>query len=157
GGKITVVQVDQVFQQFLQARANVAQSEATLETSLDRFKLLLGLPPRIPVDLDDSVLGPFILVDPKLDTLREEINAYQKARNRDLDAPPALADLRRQYQEFESLASRVAPFADAVAHELEEWGKTLDTAKADEQSQRVKAMYAQFRETLPEAARDLEI
>src|SRR5262245_40356618 len=156
GGKITVVQVDQVFQQYQQARANVAQSEATLETSLDRFKLLLGLPPRIPVDLDDSVLGPFILVDPKLDTLREETNAYQKARNRDLDAPPALADLRKQYLEFESLAGRVAPFTDEVARELEDWGEAIDPAKTDEQSQRVKAMYAQFRETLPEAARDLE-
>ncbi|HKA07247.1 MAG TPA: TolC family protein, partial [Gemmataceae bacterium] len=156
GGKITVVQVDQVFQQFQQARANVAQSEATLETSLDRFKLLLGLPPRIPVDLDDSVLSPFILVDPKLDALREETNSYQKARNRDLDAPPTLAQLKTQYQDFDALTSRVAPFIDTVARELEEWGKTLDSARTDDQSQRVKAMYAQFRETLPEATRDLE-
>src|SRR5439155_25073393 len=118
GGKITVVQVDQVFQQFQQARANVAQSEATLETSLDRFKLSLGLPPRIPVELDDSVLNPFILVDAKLDGLREEINSYQKARNRDLDAPPALADLRAQYQEFDALAGRVAPFLATVPREL---------------------------------------
>jgi outer membrane protein TolC len=156
GGKITIVQVDQVFQGFQQARAGVAQAEAGLQTSLDQFKLLLGLPPRIPIDLDDSVLNPFVLVDAKLDALREEIDAYQKARNRDLGAPPAVADLRRQYQEFDDLAQRVVPFLDAVGRELAEWGKSLDRTRTDETAVRVRAAYDQFVETFPTVRKDLE-
>ena len=156
GGKITVVQVDQIFQQFQQARASVAQAEASLQTSLDQFKLILGLPPRIPIELDDSVLNPFTLVDPKLDALREEIDAYLKARNRDLDAPPALADLQAQYREFDTLAGRIDPFIDSILRELQEWGKALDPAKTDDQSIRARATLAQFKETLPEAKRELQ-
>jgi len=155
GGKITVVQVDQVFQQFQQARASVAQTEATLQTSLDQFKIILGLPPRIPIELDDSVLNPFTLVDPKLDALRDEIDAYRKARNRDLDAPPPIATLQAQYREFEAVAERLDPFIDAIAQELDEWGKSLDPAATDDHSQRARATHAQFKETLPEARRDL--
>jgi outer membrane protein TolC len=155
GGKITVVQVDQVFQQFQQARASVAQAEATLQTALDQFKLVLGLPPRIPIDLDDSVLSPFTLVDAKLDALRDEVDAFLKARNRDLDAPPPLAALQPQYRDFDALAGRLDPFIDAILRELEEWGKSLDPAKTDDHTKRARTTHAQFTETLPEAKRDL--
>jgi len=155
GGKITVVQVDQVFQQFQQARASVAQAEAALQTSLDQFKLVLGLPPRIPIDLDDSVLSPFTLVDAKLDALRDEVDAFLKARNRDLDAPPQLAPLQTQYRDFDALAGRLDPFIDAIVRELEEWGKSLDPAKSDDHTKRARTTHAQFKETLPEAKRDV--
>ncbi|HJZ94333.1 MAG TPA: TolC family protein [Gemmataceae bacterium] len=156
GGKITVVQVDQVFQSFQQGRLGVAQAEATLQTSLDQFKFVLGLPPRIPVALDDSVLGPFVLVDPKLEGLRDEIDSYQKARNRDLGSPPPVANLRRQYQEFGALAGRLVPFFNAVGKELEEWGKSLDRTKTDEAAVRVRSAYQQFQETFPDARKELE-
>ena len=63
-GKITTVQVDQAFQGYQRARQAVAQAEAALQSELDTFKILLGLPPHVPVELDDSVLNPFVLADP---------------------------------------------------------------------------------------------
>ena len=36
------------------------RAETELETDLDAYKLRLGLPPEIPVRLDDSLLEPFI-------------------------------------------------------------------------------------------------
>jgi outer membrane protein TolC len=155
GGKISIVQLDQVFQAFQAARAGVAQAAAGAQTSLDAFKIVLGLPPRIPVELDDSPLVPFVLVDPKLDAFREQIDAYQRARNRDLGAPPPLADLRAQYRELDALAERVAPFVEAVLGELEAWGKTLDPARKDDQARRARATYEQFHEALPPARDDL--
>src|SRR4051794_11065556 len=56
GGRITTVQVDQAFQGYQQARQSVAQAEAGLATELDGFKLVLGLPPRIPIELDETAL-----------------------------------------------------------------------------------------------------
>jgi len=155
GGKISIVQLDQVFQAYQQARAGVAQVDASRQTSLDTFKLILGLPPRIPVELDDSPLNPFVLSDPKLDALQEEIDAYQRARNRDLGAPPPVADLRAQYRELDALAGRLAPFIEAVVQELEAWGKTLDPARTDDQARRARATYEQYHEALPPARDDL--
>jgi outer membrane protein TolC len=155
GGKISIVQLDQVFQAYQAARAGVAQVGAGRQTSLDTFKLVLGLPPRIPVELDDAPLEPFVLVDPRLDALREAIDAYQRARNRDLGAPPPLADLRAQYRELDALAERVGPFIEAVVRELEDWGKTLDPAAKDDQARRARATYEQFHEALPPARDDL--
>lgn len=155
GGKITTVQVDQAFQGFQAARRDVAQAEAGLQSQLDQFKLLLGLPPRIPVELDDSALNPFVLADPKLEALRDEIDEYQKARNRDVDAAPALADLGAQYRELDALAERLLPFIEAVSGELDDWGRKLDPATTDEASRRVRNAYELFRETVPELRRDV--
>ncbi len=154
GGKITTVQVDQAFQGYQTARASVAQSEATLQTSLDQFKLLLGIPPHIPIELDDSVLNPFVLTDSKLDALREAIDRFQKARYRDLDTPPTLADLRNQYREFNGLTERTMPFVEAVGVELKDWGKKLDPSDADD-ARRARDAFRQFGLTLSETQRDL--
>jgi len=156
GGKITTVQVDQAFQGYQQARQSVAQAEAALQSELDSFKLLLGLPPHVPVELDDSPLNPFVLADPKLEALRDQIDLYQKERYRNVDAPPTLVNLRAQYRRFDELAERLLPFTDVVARELDEWGRKLDPGKTDEGSRRQRTAYELFKETLPEARRDIE-
>jgi Outer membrane efflux protein len=105
--------------------------------------------------LDDAVLNPFVLADPKLEALRDEVDVYQRARNRDVDAPPTLVDLRKQYADYEVLAGRVAPFVDAIERELDDWGKKLDPTKTDDSAQRARTAYTQFAETLPSAKKDL--
>ena len=154
GGKKSIVEVDQAFQGFLQSRLDVTTSEVNLQTALDQFKLGLGLPPRIPVVLDDAPLKPFVLTDPKLDAVRDEVENFQKARNRDIDAPPPLNDLRQQYVEFEALTGRLEPFIAAVAAELADWGQHLPTGD-DDPARRARAANNQFRETFPETAGDL--
>lgn len=156
GGQITIVQVDQAFQGFQAARQDVAQAEAGLQAQLDQFKLLLGLPPRIPVELDESVLDPFVLNDPRLEALRDEIDEYQKARNRDVDAPPALAVLQSQYRQLDTLAERLLPFTEAVGRELEDWGRKLDPAAADDGARRMRAGFELLRDNLPGARTDIE-
>ena len=154
GGKKSIVEVDQVFQNALLARLNVTTTEANLQTSLDQYKVRLGVPPRVPITLDDSVLRPFVLVEPMLEVLRNEVEDYQKARNRDIDTPPRLDDLRQQYVEFDTLAGRVEPFVAAVAAELADWGQNLPPGN-DDPARRARETYGQFSETFPETAGDL--
>src|SRR5207237_1239683 len=78
GGKVSVVQVDQVFQSYQQARLALVQSEAAFQNALDDYKLRLGLPPRLPVDLDDSLLRPFQLTAPELEALQADLAAFSK-------------------------------------------------------------------------------
>jgi outer membrane protein TolC len=66
----TILERDQVAQQFQASQLNLLQSEAQLQTQLDLYKIQLGLPPEMKIRLDDSVLQPFQLNDPKLDALR---------------------------------------------------------------------------------------
>ena len=61
--------------------------EATLQTSLDAFKVQLGLPPELEVRLDDTVLQQFQLNDPRLDTMRTE-NDARHLRLLQADEPP---------------------------------------------------------------------
>jgi outer membrane protein TolC len=156
GGRITIVQVDQAFQGYQSARRDVAQAEATLQAQLDQFKVQLGLPPRIPVELDDSVLDPFVLNDPKLEAVRDAIDEFQKARNRDVDAAPALADLRAQYRDLDVLAERLLPFVEAVVGELDAWGQKLNPEATDEGARRMRATFKLFQESLPVTRRDIE-
>lgn len=55
-GEIPELQVSQVRQQLITAQTRVIQAELSLRDSLDRFKLQLGVPPIVPLELDDSYL-----------------------------------------------------------------------------------------------------
>lgn len=70
-GLKSVLELDQVRQRYQETQLALLQSEAGLQTSLDAYKMRLGLPPELAVKLDDSVLEPFQLNDPLLDVLRE--------------------------------------------------------------------------------------
>jgi hypothetical protein len=58
GGSISKLQVDQVEQAYLSAQSNVLLRQEDLDRSLDEFKLQLGVPTDLPLELDDSVLNP---------------------------------------------------------------------------------------------------
>jgi hypothetical protein len=57
-GTIPQLQIDQVEQQLLQGRSDVLQRELDFRDSLDRFKLQLGVPTNLPLELDDGPLRP---------------------------------------------------------------------------------------------------
>lgn len=57
------------------ARINLKNSERQLLDSLDRFKQLLGLPTDMPLTIDQSMLRPFQLIDPRLSQLQDDIKA----------------------------------------------------------------------------------
>jgi hypothetical protein len=81
GGRLSVVDVDQLFQGVLSARLGVIQSELALQTALDQFKLRLGLPPRLPVEIDDRYLNQFVLTDPAVEQVRDAVDGFERARN----------------------------------------------------------------------------
>ncbi|HXG12198.1 MAG TPA: TolC family protein, partial [Gemmataceae bacterium] len=60
GELVTQLQVDQVEQQLLNSRNNVLNTELNYRDSLDRFKLQLGLPPGVDIELEASTLQPLV-------------------------------------------------------------------------------------------------
>ena len=60
GGDVSQLQVDQTESQLLQGRSTVLQEEVDYRDALVRFKLQLGLPPNVPLELDDAPLRPLV-------------------------------------------------------------------------------------------------
>jgi outer membrane protein TolC len=144
GGRINVANVDQVYQGLLGARLDIISSELQLQNDLDAFKLRLGLPPRLPVELDDSPLKPFVLTDPGVEKLREELDAFERQRKSELDAPPSLDVLRTSLAALNGFAERALLAIDEMEADMTRWKADLDAADgpAAEQEQRTRARQA---------------
>lgn len=144
GGRTEVTNVDQVYQGLLSARLDVIASEIELENQLDRYKLQLGLPPRLKIELDDSKLDQFRLTDARIDQLREEIDAFERARKAELDRVPELASLQTSFQQLDRFLDPAARAIDDAEAALKAWAEDLAKPvplESREQQGRAKAAY----------------
>ncbi len=136
----TGVQVEQVYQNYERARLSLLQARANLETTLDRYKIFLGLPPSIPVRLDDAVLQPFQLNGEAYTTLRADLDRFA-ASYRELEEAPPLPKLQEGFKTLKTLNGRTGKLADEVAEDMANWKKHLGeqtedrTARAREETQ----------------------
>jgi len=77
-GVIDLVQVDQFRQSIEDERANLLQIHNSLELALDRYKTgTLGLPPDLPIELDDRLIRQFQLVAREATAVEDAIVALQ--------------------------------------------------------------------------------
>lgn len=159
GGRRSVVELDQFYQSLVSARQDVVNTRFALESQKDQFKLLLGLPPRLPVELDDSPLDQFVLTDPAVEAFRDDLEAFQRARLRELDEAPPAEALRRAFAALKELAGRGPAAVTSATADLEAFGKRLDRPAAagddPEQRDRDRATFATLKTALAEAAADL--
>ncbi|MEM0970182.1 MAG: TolC family protein, partial [Verrucomicrobiota bacterium] len=77
------LQVDQARQALYNGQSRLLTSRASFESSLDRFKVDIGLPPDLDAELDDGLLDPFNLVDPAISALQNRVaDALDGMRNK---------------------------------------------------------------------------
>ena len=156
GGKKSRVQVDQVFRGFLGARLAVAQAEADWETALDAFKVRLGLPPRLLVELDDGPLAQFQLIDPELESLRDACEKFQITRLRELETLPPPESLRRSYDQLLEFARKSPPWVEQVEKDRQRaerrWLRSDDDA---EQRERNRVEYERYGKALADVRQTL--
>lgn len=129
-GLVALVKVDQVFQGVQAGKLNLIQAEANLETQQDLYKAALGLPPGIPLRLDDALLAPFQLNDPALNDLQGEIDRFL-ASYRELDRPPPLVKLEEGSRQLKAFLERLPGFADEVDEEIQRWRRSLEGSTTD--------------------------
>lgn len=125
GGRASVVEVDQFFQSLQAARLSVIDARTNLENAQDNFKLRLGIPPRLPVELDDSLLAQFTFVDPTTEKLRDELEAFQQERLKELGKPPTIAALNANFASLRDFADKVPEALDKATADLKKWGERL--------------------------------
>ena len=159
GNKRSVVEVDQALQGLLAARQQVLDAEIGLQNSLDLFKRRLGIPPRIPVELDETALEPFVLTGAKMQALRDDLEKFDLARKAELDVLPEAASLRQNFDELAKLVERAAAEIPSVEADLAKWKAILDRPGAvesdPESRQRAIETYQQNANVPAEAKKEL--
>ena len=154
-GDVSQIQVDQVFQQYQNARLDLINSEQNLQTGFDSFKFQLGLPARIPIRLDESILDPFQLNSAEIEKLQNDAQDLEQSmmqylpRNKSLledetgrsesdprdgddKAPQEFLDQVRE--NVKSLSEQVEKLKPQVEEEFEQWLTILEETKPDENS-----------------------
>ena len=86
--------VTQLESQLANARNALRQAEQGYQDRLDQFKLQLGLPPDLPMTLDESMLKPFELFDPRLSRMEREFKDFVDVWNRLDREVPAKEDFQ---------------------------------------------------------------
>lgn len=76
-GRVDFIQVERVRQQLFQSNTQLLTSRRAFNDSMDRYKADLGIPPQVPIRLDDPMLNQFQLIDPEINDLQNEITNLQ--------------------------------------------------------------------------------
>ncbi|MFL5245807.1 MAG: TolC family protein [Gemmataceae bacterium] len=153
---VTAIQRDQAFQSYQQSKLALLQVKIAYETSLDTFKTTLGLPPNMPVEIDDSLLAPFQLNEPALEKLQGEIETFF-GEYRELDRAPELAKLRDGFTRLRQFHARTVKMVADVQKELARWKEQVDenkqtTPEADQE----RANYKRLSDQIPDLQRELK-
>ena len=160
GGRASVVEFDQFFQSLQTSKLAVIDAQVGLETALDNFKLRLGVPPRIPIQLDDSLLNQFVFVDPDTEKLRDELAAFQQSRLKELGQPPPVAMLDEQFKALRAHADQVPMALERALLDLKKWNERLDLpikpSEDPEQRERQRETYQTIAKLVGEIALDLK-
>ena len=160
GGRASAVEYDQAYRGVLTARQAVIDAEVGLQSSLDGYKLRLGLPPRLPIGLDDSLLDQFVLTDAASEKLREDLEAFQRERLRELDDIPTVDALAAQFAALKTLADRAPAVLAQTIAEMGRWKAHLDRplrpGEDQELRDRTRTAYADLTKGMAEAAADVK-
>ncbi len=118
-GTIDLVQVDQFRQNIETARASLLQARNALEDSLDSYRTgTLGLPPDLPLTLDQGLIRQFQFIDPAISRLQNRLADFRSAFG-DLPPNPPLATLQKALEELNQLRKEIAGEFGRVARDLE--------------------------------------
>ncbi len=123
------MEVDQLALTYQQTQASLLSAQAHLQSSLDGFKIGLGLPTELDVRMDDSVLDQFELNDERLDTIRTgSTPSYSNScRTKSCHVPSWLTRRVRS----SPLLAELEQVHDQVVAELVKWrAKLAATEKA---------------------------
>ncbi len=90
-GRIDRFQVDLARQALFNAQSQLLSSENAFESSLDNFKVAIGLPPELNIKVSDPMIHRLNLLDPDLETLQQQV-ADLLLKLRQLRADQKVAD-----------------------------------------------------------------
>lgn len=151
GGDVSQLQVDQVEQQLLQGRSTRLTDEQQYGNAIDSFKIQLGLPTALPLQLEDSPLRPLIRQFRRYEQIFRQFDEATQASAGLGNVEPARlrGELRRLVQE--AAITRGTQFQQNFSAR---WAE-IERIPADELTARLRRFAAERRQLLDRKA-DLE-
>jgi outer membrane protein TolC len=128
----TLSERDAVAISYQTAQLGLLSQRAGLQTSLDAFRVqTLGLPPDLPVTIDDSPLDTFELSDPRIADLRESndrlyLGLLQEVSPEGRLTAPPRETLVATTRELLANLARLGGLLEGARVELDAWRKDLD-------------------------------
>ena len=112
GGGVPELQVNRVEQRLLQSRALVLTRTQQYVDSIDNFKLQLGVPASLPLELDDTPLKPIRMQLKRFEEVYDQLRELELAAGQ-FDPKEPAADLRGRFAKLltESALARGTPLA----------------------------------------------
>lgn len=121
------IQADTVFQQYQDGRLSLLSSEQNLMESFDQFKFQLGLPSWLPMEIDESLLERFELVDKRLEELQVDSQSLYVALAQTLPTEYAPREsLEQGFAQLLKLRDATEGLLPEVEQELASWTARLD-------------------------------
>jgi outer membrane protein TolC len=148
GGRASAVERDQIFQGYQAAQLGVIQAETSLQIQLDQFKLRLGVPPRLPIELDDSLLNSFELEDERLGKLREKMAAFQAARMAELNTLPTPAEYQAHFETVMGFLDDLEASLEIALVDFRKWKTRFDAEQETEETKDRRQLTALSIETI---------
>jgi hypothetical protein len=150
-GLIDLVQVDQFRQSIETERANLLIRRNALELALDRFKTsTLGLPPDLPIELDESLIRQFQLVSREATAVQDSIAELQDRVGK-LPNDAGVEAIRAVLADAFELVEPVRRRFDDLQTDLARMDETMparEQTMTDEERQRFQLDRAQLGNTL---------
>jgi hypothetical protein len=114
------LQVDQARQALLNAQSSLLASRAAYDSRVDEYKISLGLPPELPVTIRDPLLDRFLLIDPTLTQLQNDVTEtlLRIRRGRSNPAEDEMAECLAQLQQLDGETQRQMRLAEASLETL---------------------------------------
>src|SRR5204862_5528811 len=103
----------------------------------------LGVPPRIPIELDDSLLKTFELEDERLVKLREEIAAFQTARMSELDTLPTPQQFQAHFETLMGFLDDLEASLEIATADFDRWKKRHEALETTEENKEQLDLAAQ--------------
>ena len=158
-GVIDLIQVDLFRQSIENEKASLLQISNGLELSLDRYKTgTLGLPPDLPIELDDSLILQFQLVAREATAVQDSIGELQD-RVGELPDDAGVEPIRQVLTDISKLVEPVGRQLDDVQVDLalmEEVAPTREQSMTDEDREEFQTVREQLREGLADLNQQFE-
>ncbi|MCA9060980.1 MAG: TolC family protein [Planctomycetaceae bacterium] len=124
---VSQFQVDQVYQDYEQGRLSLLQARQGYATSLDGFKIQLGLPPALDMSLEASELDQFELSNPELEELMtdNEIVRIQLLQYSDRELPTRMR-LEDLLLDSDRIRTEIPGLSQQLHQELNRWRERID-------------------------------
>ena len=148
-GTFAQIQVDLIFQNKQNGRISLIQARQSLQAAMDQFKFQLGLPAKVKIKLDDSLLRPFQLNSDGVSELQAEADALAETLRKYVPPDEAPKEyIEESFAKLKELQRSAKELQSEVLTEMKQWRKQIETDSASVGNDRDQQLELEFQDSL---------